>query len=124
VAAEGVGLDKVEAAIDRVVHELRETPVTEAEVERAKKAFIAEFIYESDSQSTLARRYGEGLVMGLTIEEINGWPAAIAKVTANDVKQAAARYFDIRRSVTGTLIPVPPVAESDAVSTPVKANRS
>ena len=46
----------------RVLHELREKPVTDDELERAKKAFIAEFIYELDSQSSLARRYGEGLV--------------------------------------------------------------
>ena len=47
-------------AIDRVLHELREKPVTADELERAKKAFIAEFIYEFDSQASLARRYGEG----------------------------------------------------------------
>src|SRR5215471_15133746 len=54
-AAQGVELDKVEQAIDAVLHELREKPVTADELERAKKAFIAEFIYESDSQSSLAR---------------------------------------------------------------------
>jgi zinc protease len=115
VAAQGVGLDKVEAGFDRLLHELRETLVTADELQRAKKAFIADFIYESDSQSALARRYGEGLVLGLTIDQINGWPDAIAKVTAEDVKAAAVKYFDIRHSVTGTLIPVPPNAESDAV---------
>ena len=46
----GVALDKVEQGIDRVVHDLRENGVTEAELERAKKQFIAEFVYESDSQ--------------------------------------------------------------------------
>lgn len=105
VAAEGVSLEKVEQAIDRVVHDLRENGVTEAELARAKRQFIAEFVYDSDSQVTLARRYGEGLALGLTIEQINNWPAAIAKVTLADVKQAAAKHFDIRRSVTGTLIP-------------------
>ena len=83
--------------------------------ERAKKAFIADFIYESDSQSALARRYGEGLLLGLTIDQINDWPGAIAKVTADDVRRVAVKYFDIRQSVTGTLIPLPPDAESDAI---------
>ncbi len=115
VAAQGVGLDKVEAGFDRVLHELREKPVTDDELQRAKKAFIADFIYESDSQSALARRYGEGLLLGLTIDQINGWPDAIAKVTADDVKGAAVKYLDIRHSVTGTLIPVAPDAESDAI---------
>ncbi len=118
VAAEGVGIDKVEAGIDRVLHEVREGGITADELERAKKAFIADFIYESDSQSQLARRYGEGLLLGLTIEQINNFPAAIAKVTADDVKRVAIKYLDIRHSVTGTLVPVPPDAESDAAKKP------
>jgi zinc protease len=123
VAAEGVGLDKVEAAIDAVVHELREKGVTEVELERAKKVFIADFVYESDNQSSMARRYGEGLALGLTIEQINNWPTAINKVTTEDIKKAAAKFFDIRRSVTGTLIPTPSEPES-ATATKPAPNRS
>jgi zinc protease len=124
VAAKDVGLDKLEAGIDRVLHDLRENPVSVDELERAKKAFIADFIYESDSQSALARRYGEGLVLGLTIEQINNWPQAIAKVTAEDIKRVAAQYLDLRSSVTGTLLPVPAEAESDAVRPSTAANKS
>jgi zinc protease len=122
-AAQGVELDKVEQAIDAVLHELREKPVTADELERAKKAFIAEFIYESDSQASLARRYGEGMIVGLSVDEINNWPVAVSKVTAEDVQRVAAKYLDIRRSVTGTLIPVAPTAESDA-SKPTTAKKS
>jgi zinc protease len=112
VAAEGVSLDRVEQSIDRVVHDLRENGVTAAELDRAKKQFIAEFVYESDSQESLARRYGSGLALGMTIEQINSWPTEIAKVTTAQVKQVAAKYLDIRRSVTGTLIPTHPGPES------------
>ncbi len=105
VAAQGIDLDKLEAGIDRVLHEVREKGVTADELERAKRAFISDFIYESDSQSALARRYGEGMLIGLTIEQINDWPTAIAKVTAEDVKRAADKHIDIRRSVTGTADP-------------------
>ena len=123
MAAEGVDLDKLEAGIDRVLHELREKGVTADELERAKKAFIADFVYESDSQSALARRYGEGMLLGLTIEQINDWPTAIAKVTAEDVKRAAVKHLDIRRSVTGRLIPAAPEPESGAALKPA-AGRS
>jgi zinc protease len=118
VAADGVSLDKVEAGIDRVLHEVREKGVTADEVERAKKAFTSDFIYESDSQSQLARRYGEGLLLGQTIDQINAWPEAIARVTAEDIKQAAAKHLDIRNSTTGTLIPTAPAPESDAALKP------
>jgi zinc protease len=124
VAAKDVGLDKVEAGIDRVLHELRENPVSVDELERAKKAFIADFIYESDSQSALARRYGEGLVLGLTIKQINDWPVAIAKVTAEDIKRVAGQHLDIRSSVTGTLYPVPAETESDGIRSSAAANKS
>jgi zinc protease len=113
VAAEGVGLDKVEAAIDRVLADLRQNGVTEAELERAKKNELADFIYQSDNQASLARRYGQGVILGLTIEQINDWPARIAKVTAADVHRAA-KYLDLRSSVTGTLTPAPPGEESAA----------
>ena len=94
--------------------------MTEFELERAKRQFIAEFVYESDSQATLARRYGEGLALGMTIEKINSWPTAIGKVTLADVKQVAAKYFDIRRSVTGSLIPAPSGPESTGAGAPAK----
>jgi zinc protease len=123
VVAEGMPLDKVEQGIDRVVHELREKGVTEAELDRAKKQFIAEFVYESDSQEQLARRYGSGLALGMTIDQINSWPAAIAKVTVAQVKEAAAKYLDIRRSVTGTLVPAASSPENPPAP-PASAKRS
>jgi zinc protease len=112
VAAEGVPLDKVEQSMDRVVHDLREKGATQPELDRAKKQFLAEFVYESDSQEAMARRYGSGLALGLTVEQIESWPEAIAKVTLADLKQAAAKYLDIRSSVTGTLVPVNPEPEN------------
>jgi zinc protease len=114
VAAEGVDLGKLEASMDSVLHELREKGVTEGELDRAKKAFIAEFVYESDSQSALARRYAEGALLGQTIEEVNDFPAAIARVSVEDIARVAAKHLDIRNSVTGTLIPVPSEPEREA----------
>jgi zinc protease len=124
VAAEGVPLEKVEQGMDRVIHDLRENGVTEAELQRAKKQFLAEFVYESDSQEQLARRYGGALALGLTIDQINNWPAGIAKVTAQQVKEVAAKYLDIRRSVTGTLIPAPSVPENVPVPQSAPAARA
>jgi zinc protease len=116
VAAQDVGLDKVERSIDGVLSDLREKGVNQAELDRAKRQFLAEFVYESDSQESLARRYGSGLALGLTVEEIDRWPETIAKVTLDDVKRAAAKHLDIRYSVTGTLVPVS--AGPDSVAAP------
>ena len=43
----------------QVAKQVRDIPgVTEAELNRAKSNYIAEYVYDSDSQSSLARRYG------------------------------------------------------------------
>ncbi|MGQ0457855.1 MAG: M16 family metallopeptidase [Hyphomicrobium sp.] len=105
VAADGVTLEKVEAAADAVLADVAKNGVTEAELNRAKSGYIAEYVYQSDNQATLARRYGWNLSVGQTVADIEGWPDAISKVTLADVKRVAGEYLDIRRSVTGYLMP-------------------
>jgi len=110
VAAPGVSLDKIAAEVDGVLKDIRANGVTDAELERAKKTFLADYIYESDNQASLARRYGWGLAVGRSIADIEGWPKAISKVTTADVKKVADAYLDPRRSVTGWLVPEKPEA--------------
>ena len=105
VAADGVPLEKVEAAADAVFADVAKNGVTEAELQRAKNGYISDYIYESDNQATLARRYGWNMTVGRTVADIEAWPDAIAKVSLDDVKKAAADYLDVRRSVTGYLVP-------------------
>ncbi len=74
VAGNGESLDKIEAAVDGVIDDVRLNGVTSAELERAKKTFLAAFIYDSDNQASLARRYGWGLAVGRTVADIENWP--------------------------------------------------
>jgi zinc protease len=105
VAAGDNGLDKIEASVDGVLADIRANGVTEVELARAKKSLLADYIYESDNQASLARRYGWGVAVGRSVKDIEKWPDAIAKVTLDDVKRAADTYLDLRRSVTGYLVP-------------------
>jgi zinc protease len=107
VPNDGVPFEKIEALIDGVIADVAKNGVTEAELERAKKAYLAEYIYQSDNQASLARRYGWALTVGATIKDIEEWPERLSKVTADEVK-AAVRHLDILRSVTGTLLPEAP----------------
>jgi zinc protease len=105
VAADGVPLEKVEAAIDDVLAGIVKNGVTEQELTRAKNSYLADYVYDSDNQATLARRYGWNLAVGRSVADVEAWPANISKVTADDVKKVAAQYLDVKDSVTGYLVP-------------------
>lgn len=105
VVADGSSIPAVEAAIDEVLAEVKRDGVTAEELDRAKKAYVAAYIYETDNQMTLARRYGWGITAGRTIAQIDAWPDEIAKVTLDQIKAAANKNLILNRSVTGTLIP-------------------
>lgn len=124
VAQDGQTLATVEAGIDAVLAEVREKGVTQSEIERAKSAYIAEYVYESDNQARLARRYGWELVVGRTVADADAWPDKIAKVTAADVQKAAQKHFDLRRSVTGYMLPEAPEGGAQQPRQPATPSRS
>ncbi len=125
VAQNKAELPKIEALLDRLIADITENGVSDSELKRAKSAYIADYIYESDNQATLARRYGWGLATGLTIEDMQAWPDRIRKVTSEDVKRVAAKYLDPRASVTGTLLPKERATASDGkTSAPPPKSRS
>ncbi|MCC7251127.1 insulinase family protein, partial [Hyphomicrobium sp.] len=123
-AVSGDGADllpKIEASIDKVLAEVRESGVTEAELKRARASYIADYIYENDDQASLARRYGWGLALGRTVAQIEGWPDALGKVTVDDIKRVAGTYLDLKRSVTGYLTPS---TQGERAERPAQKNRS
>lgn len=124
--AGGGDLRAVEAQVDGVLDDVRKNGVTELELERAKKSLIADYIYESDNQATLARRYGWAVAIGRSIDQVEDWPKALAKVTTEDVKKAANTYLDSRGSVTGWLLPEADDGKGagDQVAQPVVHTRS
>jgi zinc protease len=52
----------------------------------------------------MARWYGSALMTGASVHDVAKWPERIRAVTAAHVQQAARRWLDKRRSVTGYLI--------------------
>ncbi|MBR1126269.1 insulinase family protein [Bradyrhizobium lablabi] len=100
----GVEFADVEKAIDEVIADLATNPVRAEDLERVKTQLIAEAVYAQDNQATMARWYGGALTSGLSIEDIRSWPDRIRAVTAEQVREAAAKWLDKKRSVTGYLI--------------------
>jgi zinc protease len=100
----GVEFSQIEEAIDKVIAEIAQNPARAEDLERVKTQLIAEAIYAQDNQATLARWYGGALTTGLSIDDIRSWPDRIRAVTADQVREAAAKWLDKKRSVTGYLI--------------------
>src|SRR6201996_7473265 len=100
----GVGFAQVEQVVDKVIADVAQNTVRSEDLERVKTQLIAEAIYAQDNQATLARWYGAALTTGLSIEDIRSWPDRIRAVTADQVRQAAAKWLDKKRSGAGYLI--------------------
>jgi zinc protease len=100
----GVEFSQIEQVIDGVIADIGQNPVRAEDLERVKTQLIAEAIYAQDNQATLARWYGAALTSGLSIEDIRSWPERIRAVTAEQVRAAAQKWLDKKRSVTGYLI--------------------
>ncbi len=102
--ATGNTLEKVESAVDAVIADFLDKGPTAEELERSKNRMVADYVYALDNQSTLARMYGAALTTGSTVADVQATPDRLKAVTAEQVRDAARRYFDKRRSVTGYLV--------------------
>jgi zinc protease len=100
----GVEFSQIEQVIDSVIADIGQNPARAEDLERVKTQLIAEAIYAQDNQATLARWYGGALTTGLSIDDIRNWPDRIRAVTAEQVRVAAKKWLDKKRSVTGYLI--------------------
>jgi len=100
----GTTLGQLEDAMDEVIAEVAKNGITADELERAKTRLIADAVYAQDNQGTLARWYGAALTTGGSVEQIKTWPDRLRATTAEQVRDAAKKWFDKRRSVTGYLV--------------------
>lgn len=107
IASATVSSAELDEAIAGVVAELREDGVTQGELDRARSAYLAEFVYTADSQSRMARHYGWRLATGMSVEDVREWPDRLAQVTVEDIKKVARKYLVDKDSVTGILEPLP-----------------
>jgi zinc protease len=121
VPAPGVSLETAEAEMDRVVAQFLQDGPDPAALERIRTQVRAGDIYARDDVNALARRYGEGLSIGLSIEDIESWDDALAAVTEADIMAAAQKVFDRRNAVTGWLTRPDAEPEAAAVIDPAAA---
>ena len=103
--AEGVDLERLEAAADDVLAAFLRDGPTEAELARAKSSLAAAAIYSRDSQETIANIFGASLAHGESIADVVSWDDDIQAVTREEVMEIARATFNLDASVTGWLLP-------------------
>lgn len=97
----------IEAGIDAEIARVLKDGITAEELDRAKNRVRKAVIYQRDSQTSLAQRYGAAISTGRTIEDVDTYPDRIEKVTVEEVNAVARKYLQPKRSVTGYLLPAP-----------------
>ncbi|MGR3434586.1 MAG: insulinase family protein, partial [Shimia sp.] len=79
---------------------------------RIKARIRASEIYALDNVRRRAERYGGALTSGLTVEDVQAWPALLEAVTSEDIIAAARAVLRPETSVTGYQMPLEdPTAE-------------
>ncbi len=101
----GVGLEELETRIDKVIKDILQIGISEADIETAKKRLLAQAIFARDSLDGPARIVGSVLANGGSIQDVEAWPERIKAVTKTEIETAAKNLFRIERSATGWLLP-------------------
>jgi zinc protease len=104
--AEDISLEDLDKAMDEVIAQMLSSGIDAQDLARAKTRLVADAIYSQDNQTEMARWYGMSLTTGMSVADIQAWPERIEALRAQDIVNAAAKWLDRRRSVTGFLLPV------------------
>lgn len=103
VPAVGVSLEEIEAALDTEIASFIENGVDSEQLARLKRQYAADAIYSKDNAQGRARRIGVALTSGLTLADVEAWPAAIQAVTEEEILAVAREVLVPETSVTGWL---------------------
>lgn len=102
---DGVALPQLEELFDANIKNIIKNGVNEVDLARAKKATIAQSIYEREDLKTLAYKYGQAAALGLKMDYVDSFDKEIGAVTAADIKEAAKYVLNEKNVVTGYLLP-------------------
>lgn len=104
---DGTDLAALEAAVEAEVTRLLRDGVTDDEVASAIIRMKRRAIFARDDMLAPARLFGEAMVAGGGIADVEEWPERIAAVTAVRIAEAAKALLIPEQSVTAILRPKP-----------------
>ncbi|MDF1750301.1 MAG: pitrilysin family protein [Alphaproteobacteria bacterium] len=103
--AQGVSLDKAEAALRAEVAVLLKDGVTQDEVTRAITRIQDSAATARDSLSGPAMNIGRALAVGFNLDDVETWPDKIGQVTVDQVNTVAQRVLAAPGEVVNILLP-------------------
>ncbi|HEX4945740.1 MAG TPA: pitrilysin family protein [Blastocatellia bacterium] len=115
---EGIAPDRVEKAIYEELDKVKTGGVTERELQKAKNALTAQFYRQMKTISGKANTLGSYEIFFGDYKKLFSAADEFAKVTADEVKRVAAKYFTEKNRTVATLVPEkePAKAEAKAVA--------
>lgn len=108
VPAQGVSMDKVASAVDKVLKDAADKGFTAEEVKSSVARLQDEAVYARDSLSGPAMSIGYAMAVGVPLEDIETWPSRLEALTAGDAGEALKTYVLNQKGVTGWLLPKAP----------------
>lgn len=104
---QGHSIADLEKALRAEVQQLREAPVSSAELERVKAQVVANAVYQRDSIFYMAMQLGRVETVGLNWDVVDEYPGRIRAVTAAQVQQVAKKYLIDDGLTVAELVPLP-----------------
>lgn len=115
LAADGVELDVIEAAVDEIIAEIAADGVTQDAIDRAVQRLRDAHELQRDSLRDPLWSIGSDLATGLDLETILSWPQRLGEVGVDDVQAAARTWLAAPGALTMRLTRAPAADDNDAV---------
>ena len=105
VPATGVSVADLEAALIAELQDLQTELVSDAELERVKAQVVAADVYQKDSMFYQAMALGILTTVGLDWRLIDDYVPGVQRVTAEQLRAVARRYFQPEQLTVAELVP-------------------
>ena len=102
---EGIEPKRLEQAFKDEINDLRNTPVSEQELERVKAQVIASRVFDQDSMFNLAMQIGTLDSVGHDWRLLDSYVDNIRSVTAEEIQRVAKKYFADEQLTVAVLLP-------------------
>lgn len=118
IAIELERMEVVKKAALKEVQRLRDEPVSDAELKRAKRKVLARVLTAGQTAPALADRLGSDTISQGDPDYLTRYAKAVQDITPEQLQQAATRRLDPQRLIVVSLLPTPEGQEPQTLKRP------